>query len=197
MKKKHFLTGRSALVPVTFFVGIMSCMYIFSVGISLKNVPTSKSLFCVSKIFMVMGPKDRFPPFLEIAKEVSKNHPVSFLYASFDYEIEDESAGCLEGGNQDDFLDCKTIFIPNTTWTEGRNLLAEEAVRKERKHGMQYKYWIFADDDLNMKCDGTEGVVDLNAYCWSKILTFFEGDDIPEKVTSISVLASGRINRKF
>jgi len=151
----------------------------------------SKSSFHASKIFMVMGPKEKFHEFVEIVREASKNHPLSFIYASFDFEIEDAvSAGCLLEGSdqQNNRLDCKTMFIPNTTWTEGRNLLAEEVVRKERKNGKEYKYWIFADDDLDMHCDCMEDTVDQNVCCWSKVLSFFDGDDIPDKVTSLSVL---------
>jgi hypothetical protein len=157
-----------------------------------------------------MGPKEKFHDFVEIVRESSKKHPISFVYASFDFKIEEDvlsggAAGCLlEGDNekqeQKNHFDCKTIYIPNTTWTEGRNLLAEEAVRQERENGYEYKYWIFADDDLTAHCDSTNCTVgndrhNQNICCWSRVLSFFEGDDIPDRVTSIS--ASAQLRNKF
>ena len=38
----------------------------------------------------------------------------------------------------------------NSTWTQGRNRLYELALRQELLRGAEYKYFIFADDDVQL-----------------------------------------------
>ena len=39
------------------------------------------------------------------------------------------------------------IYVPNSTWTEGRNALYEEALKRKD----QYEYFVFLDDDVTFK----------------------------------------------
>jgi hypothetical protein len=68
----------------------------------------------------------------------------------------------------EDDLYCQTLFIPSTTWTEGRNLLAEDAVYAEAKLGKKYKYWAFSDDDVYVVCNGdVKGL-----QCWNNLFNY-------------------------
>ena len=41
-----------------------------------------------------------------------------------------------------------TIHIQDKMWIEGRNLLASEALRKEKVCKKKFSYWFFLDDDV-------------------------------------------------
>lgn len=56
---------------------------------------------------------------------------IDALYLTYDYEIDE------------------AIFLPNSTWAEGRNKLLEEAIKLSA-----YKYYIFCDDDVEFKEGG-------------------------------------------
>lgn len=82
-------------------------------------------------LLMVMGAAKYFTYW----HEELRSAPCDFLYASYDSDI-----------NMDN-----TMFIPGTTWTEGRNLLAAEALRREHNR-LPYQFWGFADEDVVVKC---------------------------------------------
>jgi hypothetical protein len=41
-----------------------------------------------------------------------------------------------------------TLYLPNSTWTEGRNVLFSAALELEQLQGWRYLYYIFLDEDL-------------------------------------------------
>ena len=52
------------------------------------------------------------------------------------------------------------IHIPGTSWTEGRNRLLSQALRREEKLRVTYQYFIFSDDDVSLTLNKTEGLAD-------------------------------------
>lgn len=74
----------------------------------------------------------------------------SFIYASFDIQIsQEQNATYME----DATFPFRAKFIPGTTWTQGRNMLAKEAVRLEKKRGKKFSHWSFMDDNIDAKCE--------------------------------------------
>ena len=129
----------------------------------------------------------------------------SFIYASFDEPVVGSSITTTKMPNSIDMITSKTIFIPGTTWTEGRNKLAEEALRNEKKLGQTYKYWVFLDEDIDFEC-GVESTAAKDAQlntmtenesfnnhdneqrCWNRFLDFLNKDElVPPKVTTVTV----------
>lgn len=49
----------------------------------------------------------------------------------------------------------------NTTWTQGRNILAREAYQFERKRREEFHYWIFSDEDVKLRCS--------TGFCWAEL----------------------------
>jgi hypothetical protein len=47
---------------------------------------------------------------------------------------------------------CRAIYIPNTTWTAGRNELSKAAYCLEQQRKKDFTYWIFSDDDIELDC---------------------------------------------
>ena len=128
-------------------------------------------------IFIVMGERKNFKVWFQRLNINNKNHParISFIYGSYDESVNaTEDNVICEQSNE--LFDCQTLFIPGTTWTQGRNRLAEEALRKEKKRGMKYDYWGFADDDVQLICDECvnldhhECPESLSLKCWNRFL---------------------------
>lgn len=143
-------------------------------------------------VVMVMGELKQFGQWFRVLSNIEAN--LSFIYASYDAEIPEEGGKytCKESSSSTS-LDCQTMFIPHTTWTEGRNLLAQEALRKERGRGKEYSYWLFLDDDVKVKCNpqvaNNKAPLSLTE-CWQNVFNFISSDEVPEKVSTITVLQS-------
>ena len=155
-----------------------------------------------TKIMMVvMGPKEKFPDWVKILSAIN-NITLSFIYGSFDEAISTDECDSHKL-HADRNFDCSTLYIPNTTWTEGRNMLAGEVLKREKsdddedaKKGEVYDWWVFADDDLVPSC--AEATYSMEALfgkggegesCWQKVFNFIKNDqnNIPEKVTTLSM----------
>jgi hypothetical protein len=85
-----------------------------------------------------------------------------------------------------------TIFIPGTTWTQGRNKLIEEALHLERRFGQKYDYWLFLDDDAVFKCRNGRGVMknitNCNDICWNEFMNVLKDRSlVPEKATTVTL----------
>jgi hypothetical protein len=143
---------------------------------------------------MVMGQRKYFLSWHSLLKDIDAN--IFFVYASFDGAVNstDEKSCNCHRNNTD--LQCETIFIPGTTWTEGRNLLAEEAIREERRRGKQFTHWVFADEDVVPDCWTTKDIIS-NVYdraagyrkkaCWQRIFDYVGSSIVPEKASSNSM----------
>ena len=85
-----------------------------------------------TKIMMVvMGPKEKFPDWVKILSAIN-NITLSFIYGSFDEAISTDECDSHKL-HADRNFDCSTLYIPNTTWTEGRNMLAGEVLKREKR----------------------------------------------------------------
>jgi hypothetical protein len=155
-----------------------------------------------TKIMMVvMGQKEKFPDWLKILSAIN-NITLSFIYGSFDEAISTDECDSHKL-HADRNFDCSTLYIPNTTWTEGRNMLAGEVLKREKsdndedaEKGEVYDWWVFADDDLVPSC--AEETYSMEALfgkggegesCWQKVFNFIKNDqnNIPEKVTTLAM----------
>jgi len=137
----------------------------------------------VDILVMVMGEGKILPMWKGRIGHLDAN--VSLLYGSFD-----EALAVEQCENVFD-MDCEVAFIPDTTWTQGRNLLAAQAVRKERRRGKEYDYWVFLDDDddVNVHCGGGEDMEQLLGVgdCWQKVFNFISSNQVPEKVSVVTL----------
>ena len=70
--------------------------------------------------------------------------PVILLYGTYDHPV-----GECENNNR---YRCITHYMPNTTWTEGRNALTKVALCDEEKRGEQSSYFVYSDDDVTLTC---------------------------------------------
>ncbi len=153
---------------------------------SLKDEEGKKSSSTERKDILVvtMGQKDAMSVWTERLGEIDAT--LSLLYASYDEVIEEAFPKCeFENG-----LVCQTAFIPHTTWTQGRNLLAAEALRMEKRRGKEYDYWLFLDDDVDVVCyGGQERMNEVlgEGSCWQKVFNYIGGDNVPENASTIAL----------
>ena len=108
-------------------------------------------------LFMTMGESKSFKKWYKLTRNLDIR--VTLFFASYDSPV--HSQDC------EDDVYCQTLFIPHTTWTEGRNLLAEEAVYAEATLGKKYKYWAFMDDDVQVRCTDDKWL-----QCWNKLVNY-------------------------
>ena len=150
-------------------------------------------------LFMVMGESKYFLSWHSLLKDIDAN--IFFVYASFDEAVNptDEKSCNCHRNNTD--LQCQTIFIPGTTWTAGRNLLAEEAIREERRRGEQFTHWVFADEDVvdQLACWKGKALKDKvysragygSKLCWQRIFDYIGSSIVPDNASSISIPYQG------
>ncbi len=152
-------------------------------------------------LFMVMGESKYFLSWHSMLKDIDAN--IFFMYASFDEAVNmtDKKRSNCHRNNVD--LQCQTIFIPGTTWTVGRNLLAEEAIREERRRGKQFTHWIFADDDVvnglelrkaslvrqgQVLVDKVYGLAHYGVKsCWQRVFNYIGSSMVPDNASSIAI----------
>jgi len=108
-------------------------------------------------IVLVMGEAAAFETWYDNLKVVDKDTTnLVLVYASYDQKVANTSKfhrEKVDSVQDGEFVDFDTIYIKGTTWTQGRNLLAAEALRKEKLHGKTFDYWYFIDDDVSfLRC---------------------------------------------
>lgn len=145
---------------------------------------TAKDMEYTDILFMVMGENKYFEKWYKLTRYVDTR--VTLFFASYDSPV--FSQDC------DDDVYCQTLFIPNTTWTEGRNLLAEEAVYVESKLGKKYKYWGFSDDDCHVICPKNNSEF-KGLDCWNQLVNFVL-TEMPPRAAVLAVGAPKRIRKK-
>ena len=135
-------------------------------------------------VFIVMGFFSMWHTALE-----NLDGNIALIYASYDEPVSYNSS-----------INYQTIHIPGTTWTQGRNFLAEEAIRLERKRCKEFTHWIFSDDDIVPFCDmNVAGYKeefqrvygdDESVSCWQHVIDYIGSSKVPEKA-SLMVGQSG------
>eukprot|EP00548_Thalassiothrix_antarctica_P014471 CAMPEP_0194167938 /NCGR_PEP_ID=MMETSP0154-20130528/3062_1 /TAXON_ID=1049557 /ORGANISM="Thalassiothrix antarctica, Strain L6-D1" /LENGTH=522 /DNA_ID=CAMNT_0038878957 /DNA_START=190 /DNA_END=1758 /DNA_ORIENTATION=- len=133
----------------------------------------------IDTIVLVMGGTRKFHQWYLLLKGIDAN--LSMVYASYDKEVPRDWIEKEKG------FDLSTIYIASKTWTEGRNLLAEEALRKENLRGKEYDYWLFLDDDAQPFCSPEANEVLGGGSCWQKVFNFISSDAVPEKASTIAL----------
>jgi len=147
-------------------------------------------------IVLVMGEADLFQDWYANLKEIHTPN-LYLVYASYDSEVlvpsdivivEEEADDDSEENKKENRLPFHTIYIPDKTWTEGRNLLAAEALRKEKVRGEKFSYWFFLDDDVEPTCHpATDKVYGEAGSCWQKVFTFLTSEAVPEKASTVAL----------
>lgn len=134
----------------------------------------------VDIVVMVMGEAAVFRTWLHRLQSIKGQ--LTFIYASFDEEI------LLTKHEWELDFNYDTLFVPNTTWTEGRTMLGEEALRKEKARTKEFDYWLFADDDADFTClenEESRSFFGDEENCWQRVFDFIARDDIPAKASAI------------
>ena len=117
----------------------------------------------------VMGEAEKFSSWADLFQLLTESFEVTLFYGSFDQQI--NSTKCTN---------CTTLFIPGTTWTEGRNKLAEAILCEERTRDREFELWGFADDDVyDMVCKVSA------QSCWYKLFHFLT-NDVPSNAVVVA-----------
>mmetsp|Transcript_7438 Transcript_7438/g.8563 ORF Transcript_7438/g.8563 Transcript_7438/m.8563 type:complete len:403 (+) Transcript_7438:266-1474(+) len=140
-------------------------------------------------LVVVMGERRQWPMWK--ARLGGIDAKLTLLYGSYNDAIPEDEW-------ENDFgLTCQTAFIPDTTWTIARNLLAAEAVRMERRRGKEFDWWVFLDDDVDVRCEAHGRIDRMNevlgeGMCWQRIFNFLGSDQVPENASSVSLETHSR-----
>lgn len=145
-----------------------------SSSINNENDDDDRSPNAISTTF-VYGSYDKPVP-------VNASIPCSYLNAS------KEGAIARQSRPKQGLTHCQTHYIPETTWTEGRNLLAKEAILLEQKRGKKFDFWVFSDDDVALVCQHNSTVDDART-CWQTFLRFLGGqpEELPTNANIVSI----------
>lgn len=134
-------------------------------------------------ILLVQGEAKLISSWIDLLRKVNDTR-ITMYYATFDEPIHDTEV-CHK-------LGCRTAFIPNTTWTEGRNELAKMAYWDEqvRRRGKRFDYWLFSDEDIVLKCVKSKIVESWN--CWEEYLRFVLDQAASAKVPVVPIRFCGQ-----
>ncbi|CAJ1954919.1 unnamed protein product [Cylindrotheca closterium] len=128
-------------------------------------------------VVLVQGPARMLGHWKQRLRDAGVEKSVLLVYASFDKPAKDPECDVLENGQWSSF--CRTLFIPDTTWTEGRNELVKYAHCEEQIREQEFRYWIFSDDDVELEChipdDMATTTNNLNGtVCWTLYFDFLD-----------------------
>ena len=131
-------------------------------------------------LVLVMGELGALEKWYNILKSIDATF--SFIYASFDAQIsQEQNAIYMENAT----FPFQVIFIPGTTWTQGRNILAEEAIRLEKKRGKEFSHWLFMDDDVVPLCYEECKTFYGDGSCWQNVFNFISSSKVPDNASTI------------
>jgi hypothetical protein len=122
-----------------------------------------------------------------------------FVYASYDAPVNVSLSSCTGNkstlnGNMGCASSSSTIFIPGTTWTQGRNKLIIEALRLERMFEKEYDYWLFLDDDVEIGREKPEIRMNMKStpdekLHWNKFMDVLKDRTlVPEMATTVTMV---------
>ena len=119
----------------------------------------------------VMGQASTFSRWHQILSEqqaMQSKEQLSFIYGAYDKPVSDE--GMQRCAEQVRFHSCHAEYIPNTTWTQGRNMLARHILKIEEQKNWEFDFWIFADDDLMLVLDDATSKKKSEGELWQNVL---------------------------
>uniref|UniRef100_A0A7S4FNE9 Uncharacterized protein n=1 Tax=Eutreptiella gymnastica TaxID=73025 RepID=A0A7S4FNE9_9EUGL len=84
------------------------------------------------------------------------------------------------------------IYAPNSTWTEGRNMIAAAVLRHEQSSGKAHKYWVLADGDIaQLRCGWLDDFwssevqrhsptasLSEGQYCMARVVSYLLRDEV-------------------
>lgn len=134
-------------------------------------------------LVMVMGPEKVFRSWYDRLVEI-QDVKIDFIYAAFDEDFEEHNYHQCQVGA----IRCSLIYVANTTWTEGRNLMIKEAIALEKRRKKEYDFWLLSDEDAILNCHEGEDLIHGPGSCWQKLFTFIGSEHVKsDKVSSVSV----------
>lgn len=119
----------------------------------------------------------------------TKHWTVTLLYGSFDEPIESKLPNEIhrrKSLQKGDFEGCQSLYIPETTWTEGRNMLAKEIRLREDVTSKEFDFWVFADDDVSVHILGEKGDEASDWQGWGSFFDYLV-DDMPSEATTVTI----------
>lgn len=151
-------------------------------------------------VIAVMGEASYFSEWYSRLKIGIHSRQLSFVYGAFDsIGVSDENdRECKEQvTTRTHFRICRFYYIPNTTWTQGRNLLASHIVRIEEQQHKEFDYWIFSDEDIELDCSLQTGGTQSERGCWRHLLyQLYESPRVlNEKITQFTVPPRRQVSR--
>lgn len=166
--------------------------YADGIACLVKNDKSRHSLISMNVVpeilFVVMGEARYFSRWYEyLAKANASIVQVTFLYGSYDSPVgRNETKRCELSSQANEFMDCKLRYIPNSTWTEGRNLLAREGLILEKANGRKFDFWVFSDDDTDVHCPEYYDAIGKRR-CWQELVeSIGRARDMSSKITTIA-----------
>lgn len=114
-------------------------------------------------------------------KRKTNRRAVTLLYGSFDAPI--NTSLYSKRNELVNSIDCRSIYIPKTTWTEGRNLLAQEIRLDDERLNKKYDFWVFVDDDVRLSLYGQKTSDDGQGF--GSFIDYL-ADETPPNATTVS-----------
>jgi hypothetical protein len=150
-------------------------------------------------VIAVMGEARLFYEWYQRLYEKADSKQLSFIFGAFDSQVSHENqTTCKEQfTSQTHFQSCHVDYIPNTTWTQGRNLLARHILGMEEEQDRVFDYWIFADDDIELDCSASAGGAKSERRCWQHLVQqLYRSLLDAKKVTQLTVPSRRQISRR-
>lgn len=123
-------------------------------------------------LFIVMGRGGHLRHWKNMVLNTPVLSHVHMILGVFDEPV--ESLSC----DQPDKIKC--ISVKGTTWTTGRNSLAQAALEWESQTKNKYTYWTFADADIQLWClYGNSPELQVKDECFSSYDAFLHTTNMP------------------
>lgn len=153
-------------------------------------------------LILVQGPESVFTTWYDRIREVSGTFngdygneqvgDISLIYASYDKPINEPNCKWAAA----DSFSCRTLFVPNTTWTQGRNLLVHAAGCAEQQRGQKYLFWVFSDDDAELFCKIPGRNFPHGVPCWRRYFRLLQNEAYPGEIPILAHVLGLPTNRQ-
>lgn len=141
---------------------------------------------------VVMGQAKFFPSWFQVLGNAPNPIEVSLLYGSYDKTVH---MSALLSNYTMPPRDCQELagwydyHVNGTTWTQARNFLAGRVLALERQLDKEFDFWVFADDDIQLKCPIEESMNEHEKHrvCWQRFLSFLaRHTDLPKEISTVT-----------
>ena len=104
---------------------------------------------------MVMLPESLLFTWAETIGAMAVNEDVCAFFFMWQAPITDSNFSAAVVASRGALV--RAWHVPNTTWTTGRNLLAQAAYAAEVARGVRFLYWVFADEEVQQCANCLKG----------------------------------------